>query len=74
MCMVETAKSPNTAVGWAVLAGTALEWAGPGPSGGGAWGSWPRFPGDGRAEEAGLGPPGFQGRDRKPWPLRVDRQ
>ena len=35
--MVETEKSPTTAVGWALLASTALEWAGPGPSGGGAW-------------------------------------
>ena len=54
MCMVETAKLPTTAVGWALLAGTALEWAGLGLWGRGL-GSWPRFPGNGRAEEAGLG-------------------
>ena len=30
MCMDVTAKSPTTAVGWALVAGTALEWAGPG--------------------------------------------
>ena len=35
-CTVETAKPPTTAVGWALPAGTALEWAEPGPSGGGA--------------------------------------
>lgn len=53
--MVRTPKPPTTAVGWASRAGTALEWAGAGPYGGGARGSGPRFPGDGRAEEAGLG-------------------
>ena len=35
MCMVDTAKPPTTGVSWALLAGTALEWAGPGPSGAG---------------------------------------
>ena len=71
MCMVETAKPPTAAVGWDLLAGTAPEWAGPGPSGAGLWAAGPRFPGDGRAEEAGLGPPGSRGRDLKPWPPKV---
>ena len=51
MCMVETAKPPTTAVGWALLAGTA--WNGRGR---GSLGAGPRFPGDSRAEEAELGP------------------
>ena len=72
MCMVETAKPPTAAVGWALLAGPAPEWAGPGRLGAGLGGvAGPRFPGDGRAEEAGLGPPGSPGRDLKPWPPRV---
>ena len=71
MCTVETAKPPTAAVGWALLAGTAPGMGGAGPSGGGAWGSGTRFPGDGRTEEAGLGPPGSPVRDLKPWPPRV---
>ena len=57
MSMADTAKPPTTAVGWALLAGTAWNGRARGSLGAGlGGGSWPRFPGDGHAEEAELGP------------------
>ena len=56
MCMVETWKPPTTAVGWALLASTAWNGRAWDSLGAGLGASWPRFPGDGHAEEAELGP------------------